>query len=165
MGIMPMIMASAVMRTGRKRVAPASSAARDGVAVLRQALLGEGDDQDAVRRGHAHAHDGAHQRGNAERGVREEEEEHDAGERRGQRGDDDERIEPGLEVDDDQQIDQHDGEDQADEQADVGAAHGLDLAAHVDEAAARQSLPCSASTMRCRRRGRRRRGRGPARCA
>ena len=56
--------------TGRKRVAPASSGGLDGVAVLRQALLGEGDDQDAVGGGDAHAHDGAHQSGHAERGVR-----------------------------------------------------------------------------------------------
>ena len=57
--------------------------------------------------------------------------EHDAGERRGQRRDDDERVQPGLEVDHDQHVDQHDGEDKADEQAEVGAAHGLHLAAHA----------------------------------
>jgi hypothetical protein len=37
--------------------------------------------------------------------------------RRGQRRDDDEGIEPGLEVDDDQHVDQHDGADQAEQQA------------------------------------------------
>ena len=38
----------------------------DGVAVLLETLLGEGDDEDAVGGGDAHAHDGAHQRGHAE---------------------------------------------------------------------------------------------------
>ncbi len=36
--------------------------------------------------------------------------EDDAGQRRGQRGDDDERIEPRLEIDHDQQVKQQDGE-------------------------------------------------------
>ena len=69
-----------------------------------------------------------------------EEEEDDAGKRGRQRGDDDEGIEPGLEVDHDQQIDEHDGEGQAGEQAEVGAVHGFDLAAQRDEGAARQVL-------------------------
>ena len=83
----------------------------DGITVMQQAFLGEGHDQNAVGGGDAHAHDGAHQRRNAERGARDEEEKNDSGERRGKRGDDDERIEPGLEVDDDEQVDEHDGED------------------------------------------------------
>ena len=81
--------------------------------------------------------------GTRERGAGEEEEEHDAGERRGQRGDDDEGIEPGLEVDDDQQVDEHDGEEQAEEQTDVGAVHRLDLTAHADEVAAGERAGCS----------------------
>ena len=138
MGIMPMIMARAVMMTGRKRVAPASTAARMASPWCCEAVFGEGDDEDAVGGGDAHAHDRAHERGNAERGVGEEEEEHDAGERGGQRGDDDEGIEPGLEVDDDEQVDEDDGEDEAGEEADVGVLHGLDLAAERDEGAAGQ---------------------------
>ena len=55
------------------------------VAVFGQARLGERDHQDAVGRGHAHAHDGAHQRGHAERGVGEEEEQDDTRQRRRQR--------------------------------------------------------------------------------
>ncbi len=58
--------------------------------------------------------------------------------RRGQGGDDDERIEPRLEIHHDQQINQHDGETKAGEQSDVGRAHGLQLPANVDEAAARK---------------------------
>ncbi len=136
MGIMPMIMARAVMRTGRKRVAPASMAAWDSIAVLLKAVLGEGDDEDAVGGGDAHAHDRAHERRDAEGGAGGEEEEDDSGERGGQRGDDDEGVEPGLEVDDDEQVDEDDGEDETGDEAEVGAVHGLDLAADADEVAA-----------------------------
>ena len=50
----------------------------------------------------------------------------------GQRRDDDERVEPGLEVDDDQQIDQHDREGQADHELLIGARHGRHLAPDRD---------------------------------
>ena len=59
---MPMIIASAVMSTGRMRVQPASSAAS-----VRGPSLGpvrssaKRDQQNAVRRRHADAHDRAHQ--------------------------------------------------------------------------------------------------------
>src|SRR6185437_8017744 len=89
-----------------------------------------------VGRCDTHAHDGSHQRGDGQRGAREEQEEHNAGDGCGQRRDDDEGVEPRLEVDDYEQVDEHDGEDQAKEQTDVGAVHRLDLAAHVDEVAA-----------------------------
>ena len=135
---MPMIMASAVIRTGRKRVAPAWSAARTRVAMFSELLLGEGDDQNAVRGGDAHAHDGSHQCGDAERGVGDEEEQNDAGQRRGQRGNDDERVQPGLEIHDDQQVDQNDGEGQSGKQRDIGTAHGIDLAVERHEGSARQ---------------------------
>src|SRR5580658_352787 len=55
----------------------------NGVAALKQTVLGEGDDKDGVGGGDAHAHDGSHQRGHGERGAREEEEEHDTGDGRG----------------------------------------------------------------------------------
>src|SRR4029077_4882271 len=58
-----------------------------------------------------------------------------------QRGDDDERIEPGLEVHDDQEIDEHDGEGEAAEQADIRSTHGLDLAAQGDETPAGEVRP------------------------
>ena len=47
-GIMPMIMASAVISTGRKRVKPASMRGQPRIAVLGEPLLGEGHHQDAV---------------------------------------------------------------------------------------------------------------------
>ena len=58
----------------------------------------------------------------------------------GSADDDDERIEPGLEVDDDQQVDEHDRHRQAGQQAEERRAHRLDLAAHDDLRAARQIL-------------------------
>ena len=112
-GTMPMIMASAVMMTGRKRVKPAPSAASAAFLPSVHLLLGEADHEDRVRRRHAHAHDGAGERGNADVGAGDEQHPHDSGQRARQRGDDDEGIEPALEVDDDQRIDQHDGEQEA----------------------------------------------------
>ena len=56
-GSMPMIIASAVMMTGRRRVIPAASAASRGVAAHLALIVGEGDDEDAVRGGDADAHD------------------------------------------------------------------------------------------------------------
>src|SRR5207247_10553093 len=76
--------------------------------------------------------------GDAECRVGDEEQPHDAAEPGGQRGDDDERIEPGLEVDDQEQIDEQDGEDQAEAQANEGGVHALDLAAHGDRVTGRQ---------------------------
>ena len=50
----------------------------------------------------------------------------------GQRGDDDERIEPGLEIDHDQQIDQHDRAGEPDIELAIGARHRGDLPASND---------------------------------
>ncbi len=138
MGIIPMIMASAVISTGRKRVKPASSAARVGSPSAGQMLLGEADHQDAVGGGDADAHDGAHQRGNAQRGARDKEKDHDSGHGGGQRGDDDERIEPGLEIDHDEEVDQDDGKNQTAQQAAERRLHGIDLAANDQLRSARQ---------------------------
>ena len=56
----------------------------------------------------------------------------------GRAADDEERIEPGLEVDHDEQVDEQDGESQAGEQADVGLVHGFALAAKDEVRAAGQ---------------------------
>ncbi len=138
MGTMPMIMASAVISTGRKRVKPASSAARHGIALIVQMLLGEADHQDAVGRGHAHAHDGAHQRGDAQRSARNKEKDHDSRHGGGKRGDDDERVQPGLKVNHDKKVDQDDGKNQAAQQAAERRLHGVDLAANDQLRSARQ---------------------------
>src|SRR5690349_5533624 len=55
-------------------------------------------------------------------------------------GDDDERIEPGLKVHYDQEVDQNDGEDESAQQPEVRSTHGLKLAFNGYEAAARQGL-------------------------
>ena len=78
---MPMIIASAVMMTGRRRVIPAASAALVRVAPDGALIVGEGDDEDAVRGRHADAHDRPHERRHAQRRVREKEHPGDAGER------------------------------------------------------------------------------------
>ncbi len=73
-----MIIAKAVIMTGRKRVAPASMAARTGLPCYNKPLLGKGNDEDTVGRRHPHTHDSAHERRNAERGMGDEEEEDNA---------------------------------------------------------------------------------------
>jgi hypothetical protein len=64
----------------------------------------------------------------------------------GQGGDDEEGVEPGLEVDHDQEVDEQDGEGEAGEQADVGLGHGFALAAEDDLGAARE-LPFLCAAM------------------
>ncbi len=76
--------------------------------------------------------------GNAESGMRDEEEQDDSGQRRGQCGDDDERVKPRLEVYHDQQIHQDDRKTQTANQAYIGAAHRAILAAKRHKAAARK---------------------------
>ena len=66
-GIMPTIIAAAVISTGRIRVWPASMAASNAGLAGELLLAREGDEQDRVRRGDADRHDRAHQRGNVER--------------------------------------------------------------------------------------------------
>ena len=66
---------------------------------------------------------------------------HDSGQRGGKRRDDDERVQPGLKIHHDQQVHQHNRETQAGQQADIRRAHGVELPAHGDEAAARKRAP------------------------
>ncbi len=58
-GIMPMIIANAVIRTGRMRLAPASSAAVSGGAPAESRWRANDNHQNAVRGGDAHRHDRA----------------------------------------------------------------------------------------------------------
>ncbi len=104
-GTMPMIMASAVIITGRKRTKPAFSAAFAHRRRASKLLAGKADNQNRVRRGHAHAHDRSRQGRHAQtRSVRNRTRQSRPGRR--QSGDDEERVKPGLEVDDDQEVDQ-----------------------------------------------------------
>ena len=138
-GTMPMIIASAVISTGRKRTKPASIAAATGSPSCVEPLAREADDEHAVRGRDAHAHDRAGERRHRQRRAGGEQHPDDAGERRRQRRDDDERIAPGLEVDDDQQVDQHDRAEQAEQQPGERAVHGPHLAEQIDLRAARQA--------------------------
>ncbi len=63
---------------------------------------------------------------------------HDAGQRGGQRGDDDERVEPALEIDHQQEINQHNRAHQTNGQTQKAGAHRFGLAAHDNAATARQ---------------------------
>ena len=92
MGTMPMIMASAVISTGRKRVTPASIAARTRIACGRQTLAREAHHQDRIGGGDPHAHQGAGQRGHRQRRAGGEQNPDDARQGRRKRGDDHERI-------------------------------------------------------------------------
>jgi hypothetical protein len=58
----------------------------------------------------------------------------------GQSRDDDERIEPGLKIDDDDQIDKHNSLGKSEIKLGVGAGHGLNLATHHHMGAARRVL-------------------------
>src|SRR5580704_3818877 len=107
---------------------------------MEESFFGKSHYQDAVRRGDAHAHDGSHKRGDTERCVRDKEKQNNSGQRSGKRGDDDERIKPGLKIDHDEQVHQNDGKAQAADQANVGGAHGAVLTAGRDEAPTRKQL-------------------------
>src|SRR5271155_5488047 len=109
-----------------------------GIAVFKQPLLGEGDHKNTVRRRNPHAHDGAHQSGHAQGRVGKEQEDDNAGQSRRQSGDDDEWVQPGLKIDDDQQINENDGSGQTCQQSFIGSSHRYKLAAYAKETAARE---------------------------
>ena len=88
-----------------------------GVGAFLALIVGEGDHQNAVRGRHADAHDRAHERRDVDRRLGDEQHPDDARQGARQRHEDDERIEPGLEVDDHQQVDEDDGEHHAVAQA------------------------------------------------
>ena len=79
-----MIMASAVISTGRKRVNPELQRRGQRVLAFSQLLLRKAHHQDAIGGRNSHAHDGTSQRRNTERGAGDEQKPHDAGKRRGQ---------------------------------------------------------------------------------
>src|SRR6266568_1587890 len=91
-------------------------------------VVGEGDEENAVRRRHTDAHDRAHERGDADARLREKQRPENARDRAGQGREDDERIEPRLEVDHHEGVDEHDREDKSGAQPHEGRVHALDLA-------------------------------------
>ena len=129
---MPMIMANR-----RHDHGPESRAARfqrggQRVLALRELLARETDDQNAVGRGDAHAHDGAGEGGHGQRRIGEEQHPDDARQSRRKPHDDHERIDPGLEIDDDQKVDQDDRHRQTDKQLPVSIRHGARLPPNRD---------------------------------
>src|ERR1700739_136503 len=96
--------------------------------------------QNAVGGGHAHAHDSAGKRRHVQGGVGNQKYPANTSKSAGQGGDDDERIEPGLKVDDDEQIGEKNCTGKTDSQSDEGVAHRLYLAADNYVAAARQGF-------------------------
>ena len=135
---MPIIMASAVMITGRMRTKPASTAA--SAAFLPSAICSRAKDtiKNTVRRGHAHAHDSAGEGRHVQGGVGDQEHPADARQRSRQRSNDDERIKPRLKIHDDQQVRENDRAGEADAETEKGIAHGLNLTANHDVAASGQ---------------------------
>ena len=143
-GAMPIIIASAVMTTGRNRTKPASSAAATGspssakrsrAKLMTSTLLAVATPMHMIAPVRA---------GTDSVVLRDEQHPDDARQARRQRRNDDERIGPGLEIDDNQQIDQHDRAEQAEQQAGKGAVHRLHLAEQHDGAAlgdARRRFP------------------------
>src|ERR1700686_2136236 len=104
----------------------------DGVAALLHFFCRKAHYQDAVGGCHAHTHDRSHECGHAESRVRYKQKPRDPGKRSGQRGNHNERIQPRLKVDHDQQINQHDGEHQSTQKTNVGRSHGLHLSTNND---------------------------------
>ena len=111
-----------------------------GVKAICQPFASEAHQQYTVGGGDAHAHDGTGQRGHRKRRSRHKQHPNDAGERAGQRRDDDEWVEPGLEIDDNHQIDEHDGASEAKIQLAISVVHGADLAAYRHIGAPRHVL-------------------------
>ena len=141
MGIMPMIMAAAVMMTGRSRVKPASSAA--SLALLPSVICSRAKLITSTLFAVATP---MHMMAPVRAGtltvvwVRNSIQTMPA-KRGGQRGDDDQRIEQRLEIHDDEHVDQNDGADQPEQQTAERLLHGLDLALEVDGRPLGQILP------------------------
>ena len=82
-----------------------------------------GHDEDRIGGPRAHGHDGAGQRGLRQARMGQEQGPRDARQGTRQGRNDDEGIEPGLEVDDNQQIDQYDRSKQSEDQLGIGLVH------------------------------------------
>ena len=112
-----MIMARAVIITGRRRVAPGLERCFEGVLAFCEMLIGKRDDQHTIGSCDADAHDGSHQRGHTESGSGEKQDPADARQGAGECSNDDECFGPGLKIDHQQQVDQRDGKDESGEKS------------------------------------------------
>ena len=106
-----MIIASAVIRTGRKRVKPASSAAAAASRPSASCSLAKLTTRMLFAVATPMHMIAPVRAGTLSGRVDEEEHPGDAGDRRGQRRNDDQRIEPRLEVHDDEEVDENDREE------------------------------------------------------
>ena len=110
-GSVPRIVASVVMRIGRRRAAAASRTATSARRRARRAaLVRELDDQNAVLGDQPHQHDQPDLRKDVQRLAEVPEREQRAGERERHREQDHERIEEALELRREHEIDQHERE-------------------------------------------------------
>src|SRR5579864_1554885 len=100
----------------------------------------EADHQNRVRRGHSHAHDRTCKRWHIQCCARQQQEPADSSQRPRQGCDDDEWIQPRLEVDHDQQIHQYDRSHQPNAQPNKRRPHGSNLSANDNVGAARQFI-------------------------
>ncbi len=97
-------------------------------------MVGETHDENAVRGCESDAHEGAHQGRHAEVRLCQEQHPHDAAEGERHRHQYNEGVDPALEINDQEQVNEDDRQGNAREQAGVAFAHGLDLTAegHMD---------------------------------
>src|SRR6266581_2241274 len=111
---------------------------RRRVQALAPLVVGEGHHEDGVGGGHPDRHDRAHQGGDAEGRLADEQHPDDAHQGAGEGGDDDEGTGPGLEVHDHDAVDEQGREDQPEPQPAEGGVHALHLAAQGDAAPRRE---------------------------
>ena len=138
-GIMPKIIAAAVIRIARRRLlAPSRAASNSGVSFAPR-MLGEGDQQNRVGDRDADRHDRAHERLNVQRGAGEPQHQQHAAQHRGNGQHDGQRQADGLEVGGQQQEDHQNRQQQTDAQAGDGLFQRRNLAAVLDAHAFRRS--------------------------
>ena len=138
---MPTIIARAVINTGRSRVDPAASAAPRASSPSRRCSFAKVTIRMLLAVATPMHMIAPIRAGTLSGRLGQEQGPEDAGQRPGQRGQDDERVEPRLEVHHHQEVDEQDREHQPGRQPEERAVHALHLAADHDRAAARQALP------------------------
>ena len=99
------------MRTGPQAGGSGGEGSVEGGVACGALVVGEGDHEDGVSGRDSDGHDGSHEGGDGEGGTGEIEHPEDAAGGSGEGAEDDEGVEPALEVDDHQEIDEEDGED------------------------------------------------------
>ena len=104
-------------------------------------VVGKGYEKNTVGRGNADRHDGSHHGWNVNRRLGYIQHPQNTGERTRESGENNERIEPGLEIHDHQQIDQQNGEDETKAETPERRNHGLHLPPEGHRQPLRNVLP------------------------